>query len=597
MGRLALVSLVIGALGAGCGSAEPQDSGKVWKLGEEVPDTGGADMGVDMPPGQDMAPDLPPVQLKVTGDACADNTECQGGICLKGEVWPQGYCSQGNACDAASCGAQGGRCETTGDNFTRCVLPCDAGGVACRSGYTCRTDGDRMSGTACLYDAPRPAGASDGEACQRDADCAGGTCITEQEGWSGGYCTTAGCSSREDCASYEGQDNRCLRQSRPSICVRMCQSNDDCREGYACEPVGQGQGICFPDQSVPFTEDLTAYPFTITCVTPRGEDVAYDFEVPEGATSVMTVPFVRDSGQLLPSLLTQPGQTISFERGAHAFQSTPARVFDGKVNPLVIPPTPNLSASLVSGAQTLNLLTNSEDVCHYTLSETTPGVTIDLNIYLVGVRGITAASAPNNQDITEMLAAFDAVYASAGVSIGKVRFFELSEEQTQAYQIIYDDAQIGQLLATSQRPGDTYDDVLSLNVYFVREMRRGGAIGVSYGLPGPAGLHGTGNSGVVFTAQFLGSQFQEADGTVADGNEYTGNTMAHEVGHYLGLFHTTEQTQRDFDPLDDTPRCTSNFPDGCPDLTNLMFPLASSGQSELSAGQSFVIQVNPLTKD
>ena len=118
---------------------------------------------------------------------------------------------------------------------------------------------------------------------------------------------------------------------------------------------------------------------------PRGEDVSYGFEVPAGATSVMTVPFVRDSGQLLPSALALPdGAEISFERGAHAFQSTPARVFDGKINPLVMPPTPNLSASLVSGAQTLRLLTNSEDMCYYTLSETTPGVTIDLNVYLVG---------------------------------------------------------------------------------------------------------------------------------------------------------------------------------------------------------------------
>ena len=32
-------------------------------------------------------------------------------------------------------------------------------------------------------------------------------------------------------------------------------------------------------------------------------------------------------------------------------------------------------------------------------------------------------------------------------------------------------------------------------------------------------------------------------------------SLLHETGHFLGLFHTTEQEGADFDPLTDTPKC------------------------------------------
>ena len=60
------------------------------------------------------------------------------------------------------------------------------------------------------------------------------------------------------------------------------------------------------------------------------------------------------------------------------------------------------------------------------------------------------------------------------------------------------------------------------------------------------GLNG---SGVVFTSDYMGGQQQDSSGELVDGNEFTASVLAHEVGHYLGLFHTTEQGGRDHDPL------------------------------------------------
>jgi hypothetical protein len=51
-----------------------------------------------------------------------------------------------------------------------------------------------------------------------------------------------------------------------------------------------------------------------------------------------------------------------------------------------------------------------------------------------------------------------------------------------------------------------------------------------------------------------------------------GETMAHEIGHYMGLFHPVEQTFDAWDACDDTPDCTSSST--CDDVlgSNLMYP-------------------------
>ncbi|MEL6181997.1 MAG: M43 family zinc metalloprotease, partial [Myxococcota bacterium] len=77
-----------------------------------------------------------------------------------------------------------------------------------------------------------------------------------------------------------------------------------------------------------------------------------------------------------------------------------------------------------------------------------------------------------------------------------------------------------------------------------------------------------------------------------------GQTMAHEIGHFLGLRHTTEHGGGG-DPIQDTAEC-SDPQDGtrCPDANNFMFPFSITGvaQQDVSAGQSFVLRRSALIK-
>jgi hypothetical protein len=79
--------------------------------------------------------------------------------------------------------------------------------------------------------------------------------------------------------------------------------------------------------------------------------------------------------------------------------------------------------------------------------------------------------------------------------------------------------------------------------------------------------------------------------------------MAHEAGHYLGLFHVTEQTGEAHDQLTDTPECFDTNDDGvadheeCEDIgtENLMF-WSAVGSMGLSLEQSQVLRSNPQSR-
>jgi hypothetical protein len=464
--------------------------------------------------------------------------------------------------------------------------------TACTSDDTC-PDGLACVTTPAGDICQAPTGVADGEACAQDTDCQGGTCITD---WTDGYCTTLDCGTFADCSRL-GEENRCLQQQgSPNLCVRMCESSSDCREGYVCERLNARQGLCAPDPRVPIDPAVLAdLPFEIVCEQAINQEVTITYTVNPATTSYMLTPFAPSNRQIRVQEIGLPsGSQINLTGGPNGFQSVPNQIFDSH-NPMVIPALPQFAQQLESGTHTLRVLSEDDQLCWYKIEKETPGNVIDVNVYLVGLPNINASNAETDPNFVEVMAEFDALYRAAGVALRTVRYFDVSPEAADRFDIVRDEASLPLLLSESQRPGSTLEDVMSVNLFFVRAFNLGGAIGISYGLPGPAGLHGMGNSGVVFTSQYMGRVTTDGFGEEVDGNFFTAQVLAHEVGHYMGLFHTSEQNGFSFDPVEDTPRC-QQISANCPDITNLMFPLASTLNTEISPDQAFVLSANPLTQ-
>ena len=128
-------------------------------------------------------------------------------------------------------------------------------------------------------------------------------------------------------------------------------------------------------------------------------------------------------------------------------------------------------------------------------------------------------------------------------------------------------------------------------------------LGIAAGIPGPNGIPGTAASGVMVSVD----THLDGDGETLL-TDLMGETMAHEVGHQLGLFHTTEDTGTEHDPIGDTPECDVEYDlDGDGELTaeeceaaggrNFMFwTSAEFAQFEMSPIQAMVLRDSVIAR-
>jgi hypothetical protein len=155
-------------------------------------------------------------------------------------------------------------------------------------------------------------------------------------------------------------------------------------------------------------------------------------------------------------------------------------------------------------------------------------------------------------------------------------------------------------------------------------------VGLDGTIPGPASIGGSSGSGVAVSTVDLRSGRSSCAGalSLSCGADLTAYYIAHETGHYLGLYHTTEMNGYRFDPLSGTPtcacsacktssdvcatssadatssshimtvtECTSPTRTACGGGDNLMFwTLGNVSKGNLTADQKSVILANPLVQ-
>ena len=528
------------------------------------------------------------------GAACSNGGECDSGECLTNLVG--GYCSVLNCTDDSVC--DGGRCltiedEDAGTSLDACFASC-SNDDGCRFGYQC-VDPDG-SGGVCLAEDPgastpvrNPSGANDGEPCTVDINCKGGTCLRTEEGYPGGYCTTLDCSAVGCNAPAQGAECRTVTQE--TACFVDCNSAADCRAEYECFGAGTGDGYCAPPIDFTAPDPTTSGEITIECDGGGGDVREIAFSIAADTASFAVVPFA-ESGTVRPRRLRLPDGSVGADfNGDHKFLDVNP-FYIQTAAPVFFPAAPQFESITQQGGGTyvLEVEASGGELCWYVLEKAAPGSRIAVNIYFVGIDGLTAASAGNHSGFNRMIDVFERIYGNAGITMDSLRLFDASAATAERYSIIRELNDIFRLATEGQDPGPTLEERLSIDVFLINGFsvpQAPGLLGVSLGIPGVPGLHGTSGSALVFTAEYL------------DGNaDQVGQTMAHEIGHFNGLRHTTEHGGTEWDPIADTQECSN--PDRgnlCPDSGNLMFPFSlGSNQETVSADQGAVLRASPHTR-
>ena len=260
---------------------------------------------------------------------------------------------------------------------------------------------------------------------------------------------------------------------------------------------------------------------------------------------------------------------------------------------VLVPQSPSFSAK--AGTWTFKA-NNNDRVKIITRTGSTPSdnATITIQPYITG----TTWSAG---DISVALIIMKRIYSKNGITLTVKSTITISDTQYATVSKTFTDTTTSALLSQGSTDG--------VNLFFVQDqLEKTSFLGKAAGIPGSMGIANSWNGVLIFL-------IPHASGTMLDA-QLLGETAAHEMGHQLGLFHTTESGGNQFDILSDTLECQKSTQDNNSDWKvsaeecegyggeNLMFWTSWSSSSR-SAGkkqevlcnqQQQVLKYSPLAK-
>lgn len=454
-----------------------------------------------------------------------------------------------------------------------------------------------------------PPPADDGAACSHDAHCKGGACLFAPEG---NTCATAcaevtACTS-ERCAPTvdhrpDGDRLRftCQPASPGRFLSETCVADADCRSGF-CQ-AGHCSSPCGACPS-----SLTCQPATVTrealsldvgvCSfwpelatlelgavdTPASGTATLTFELPATATAFTIV--VEDFDDRVPviSRLLAPTGAVFVGNPSDGGTRDLARPSSGRGQAtMLVPGTDDARARPAPGTWTIELATfdpmnfpavqrqlaGRVERVAVVLKRAEPGGVVDLTVHVAP----ETTFAPDGSFVSTLLDSLDGLLRNkVGATLGEVQVLRLPAD---AGSSIGTSLQANQLWAEYSRDSVGARPV---NLFLVKELTFAG--GVAGGVPGPPKIYRRPGTGVVVTP-------------LASGAQASAVLASHELLHFLGLSHTSDEF-RGPDLISDTPSCANPTGNGCPDERNLMFPYFPTREPlTISAGQRAVLEGSP----
>ena len=271
------------------------------------------------------------------------------------------------------------------------------------------------------------------------------------------------------------------------------------------------------------------------------------------------------SAQVIGSFLIPNDPTITVKGGTWVLRVRGTRRVEDVVNGLTFVPHVGTCEVIVLARQ----------------EPPTPTGVLPIALHFTGSHGLTAESAPQDERLQMALDTLTMIFAQTGLGIELRGYHDVPG--------VEEDSSLTEVSSTAGYPNDLSKLFLTgqpeqsdaLNIFFVSSIYKdldyeevgGVVLGIAGGVPGPAFLGPTERSGVAIGTLDISE------------DDHLGNVMAHEIGHYLGLFHATERDSIFHDTLMDTEE---------DDPANLMFWGWSPQQITLSEHQSEVMRSHPF---
>ena len=319
------------------------------------------------------------------------------------------------------------------------------------------------------------------------------------------------------------------------------------------------------------------------------------FTVPSDGVSFMLSVFRDNNGSTAFYSLSDPDGTDILSSSSTPTLNNVAsgsQGANGYANVLV-PQSPSFSAK--AGTWTFKAYSNDRVKLALRSGTTPTSTTIVVQPYITGTTWAAG-------DLSAALSVMSSIYSANGITLSINSTITISDSQYAAVSGTFTDATTSALVSQG--------GIAAVNLFFIEDYSGSwsGVLGNAAGIPGSMGIANAWNGVLI-------SLTTHATGSTLD-PQLLGETAAHEMGHQLGLFHTTEQGGTSFDILSDTAECPKSSMDNdsngqmsaeeCEGYggENVMFWTAWSSSSRsagkkqetLSSYQQQVLKYSPIAK-